>query len=306
MSVFNGERYVGGAIESILKQTHRDFEFIVIDDGSKDRTLKILRSFSDPRLFIHVQKNEGLTKSLNKAIAMARGEYLARQDADDFSCPDRLEKQVCYLDANPEIGLLGTHVTFIDEEGHEFYVWKMPTEHSEIRMTMIEDSNSFCHGAVLFRKECVATVGYYREAFQYTQDYDLWLRISDRYRVANLPEVLYRFRRSSGTISRKKLSRQIDYHILAIELAKERQRNGVDSLNRLGNGVDVRTILNKTFGLSSSDLRKYKSRFFIQNSSESFRTGDYFDALKFWANAFISEPGRSKVSFLIGEFRKRL
>ncbi|MHA1713815.1 MAG: glycosyltransferase, partial [Candidatus Ranarchaeia archaeon] len=117
MSVYNAEKHVKKAIDSILSQTFRDFEFIIINDGSTDRTSEILKSYADPRLIVVNQANRGVTQSLNKAIGMARGQYIARMDADDISLPQRLEMQVEFLEEHPEVGLVGTSVITIDEEG---------------------------------------------------------------------------------------------------------------------------------------------------------------------------------------------
>ncbi len=118
MSVYNGDKYLREAIESILNQTFTDFEFIIVNDGSTDNSLEIIESYDDERIkTINNKKNIGLTKSLNKALKFAKGKYIARQDADDVSLPNRFEKQVEYLDSHPEVALVGTSVYLIDENG---------------------------------------------------------------------------------------------------------------------------------------------------------------------------------------------
>lgn len=119
MSVYNGEKYLPETIDSILNQTFKDFEFIIINDGSTDKTAKILTSYDDPRIRIFNQENMGLTKSLNRAISLAKGEYIARMDADDISYPERLKKQVDYLNKNPDIGLVGSKYIRIDKRGRK-------------------------------------------------------------------------------------------------------------------------------------------------------------------------------------------
>jgi glycosyltransferase involved in cell wall biosynthesis len=233
MSVHNGETYLRESVESILDQTYRDFEFLIVDDGSVDRTGEILASYKDRRIKIITQRNQGLTPSLNKAIQLARGEYIARQDADDRSSLHRLEREFEFMQVHTDVSLVGTHVSFINKDGKEFGSWKPPESHGEIRKCLLEEGNAFCHGSVMIRKACLEDVGFYREAFEYTQDYDLWLRISEKYRVENIPDIFYQFRRGPKTISRKKLSRQLDFHLLAVALAKERERNGRDSLDEI-------------------------------------------------------------------------
>jgi len=122
MSVYNGEKYLREAIDSILNQTFTDFEFLIVNDGSTDRTAEILRSYDDPRIIIiNNEKNIGLTKSLNIGLRMAKGEYIARMDADDVSMPERLQKQIELLNQKKNTGLVGTYYTIINEKGKVFF-----------------------------------------------------------------------------------------------------------------------------------------------------------------------------------------
>src|SRR5947207_1274318 len=117
MSVYNGENYLAEAIDSILNQTFKDFEFIVIDDGSSDTSLKIIKKYTDPRIKLISRKNKGLVASLNEGLAKAKGDYIARQDADDVSLPQRLKKEVEYLDAHPKVALVGSNYKHLDAKG---------------------------------------------------------------------------------------------------------------------------------------------------------------------------------------------
>jgi glycosyltransferase involved in cell wall biosynthesis len=138
MSVYNGEKYLRQAIESILQQTYTDFEFIIIDDGSTDSSREIIQSYDDKRIRLVInEQNIGLTKSLNKGIRLAKGEFIARMDADDISLPQRFEKQVAYLDSHPEVGVLGTYANIIDHRGKIINNIIFPTEHETILWTML-------------------------------------------------------------------------------------------------------------------------------------------------------------------------
>lgn len=207
VSVYNGEKYLREAVDSILGQTFRDFEFIIVDDGSTDRTWAILQSYNAPRIvLLRNQENIGLTRSLNKGLAAARGEYIARMDADDVSLPERLEKQVAYLDAHSEVGLLGTWIEIIGERGERLSVLRRPIEPPLITWSLLFD-NCLAHSTVMYRRSLVGKLGGYNPS-RYAQDYDLWSRMSFETQIVNLPEVLVRWRSHPDGISVQKLAQQ--------------------------------------------------------------------------------------------------
>lgn len=210
MSVYNGEKYLREAIDSILNQTFRNFEFLIINDGSTDRTAEILESYNDPRIkIINNERNMGLTKSLNKGLKMARGEYIARMDADDISEPNRLKKQVEFLDMHPSIGVVGINSYIIDESGNILTKMERPTSHEKI-IAKILGENQMVHGSLMMRKKLLETRGYYDEEFVLAQDYELLLRLSSITKLANLSEQLHRWRRdTSRGISTTKRKYQI-------------------------------------------------------------------------------------------------
>jgi hypothetical protein len=195
MAVLNGEAYLREAVDSILGQTFTDFELIIVDDGSTDRTPEILRSIRDPRVRLLTNpSNLGLARSLNLGMAKAVGEFIARQDADDVSEPDRFERQVAFLDGHPETALLGSAHTEIDAHGR---VLGHVDAHCR-RVTILWWMLFFCpfaHSAIVFRKQPVLeAVGGYDPSYRYSTDYEYWTRIADRFAVANLPEPLVRLR----------------------------------------------------------------------------------------------------------------
>jgi hypothetical protein len=232
MPVYNGGKYLAQAVESILNQTFKEFEFLIINDGSTDGTATILGNYPDPRIkVIDNGKNIGLTKSLNKGLEVSRGEYIARQDADDISDPYRIEKQVHLFEEDRSLGLVGSFFKIMDEHGRTLRTVTVPTEEEAIRQSIL-NSNPFCHGAAVFRREAIERLGGYREFFKYAQDYDLWLRISEKYRVRNMGEVLYGWRKSEDSISDKKRVEQSQYAMVAITQAMKRKEGKMDDIDR--------------------------------------------------------------------------
>jgi glycosyltransferase involved in cell wall biosynthesis len=202
MAVYNGERYLREAIDSILNQTFRDFELTIVNDGSIDRTAEIISSYDDPRIqLINNDLNLGLTKSLNKGLAVARGKYVARQDADDISEPERLAKQVAFLEAQPDLALLGTFYQEIDDLGNKISEHTLPHDCTKIRWDLLFYT-PFVHSSVMFRKSIVIEkIGFYNENFSYAQDYDYWCRIALSLKVANLSEYLLRYRLNPASMT---------------------------------------------------------------------------------------------------------
>jgi hypothetical protein len=201
MSVYNGEKYLDQALQSVLDQTFRDFEFIIINDGSTDATSQILgrKARSDFRISIYNQKNRGLIASLNRGCHLAKGKYIARMDADDISAPDRFEKQVSHLENHPEIGVLGTWVRIIDKGGAPQFSWSYPTDPSLVKWTLLF-RDCVVHPSVMMRRETISSLDFYRPEALHIEDYDLWARATPVTKIANLPEVLYIYRAWEGNI----------------------------------------------------------------------------------------------------------
>ncbi len=210
LPVYNGEKHVLETVESILKQTYENFEFIIINDGSRDGTKEILESLTDNRLRIVHKQNEGLGRTLNLGLQLARGEYIARIDADDVATPDRLAKQVVYLDANPEIAVLGSALRIVYTDGGEEKIRQRPLSPRDVRRQIIK-INPIAHPAVMFRREVIQRVGGFDTSFdgslgkKYGMDYNLWVRVlAAGYEMANLPEALMMHRKHRGSISGSK------------------------------------------------------------------------------------------------------
>jgi len=215
MPVYNAEKYIGEAIESIRNQTFANFEFIIIYDLSFDNSLKIINNYSDSRIrIIENKKRIGLVKSLNKAVKCARGEYIARQDADDISLPDRLELQLEFLEKHPKVALIGTGIYVIDKNGD---VTEKRIMHPNPKKSLLK-GNRFIHGSVMFRKAVIDEFGAYNELFKNSEDYELWLRLSQKYEINNLALPLYKLRAHSSSISAAKIEEQQMYAVIARKL----------------------------------------------------------------------------------------
>lgn len=230
MSVYNGERYLSAAIDSILKQTFTDFEFLIINDGSSDNTPKILKNYKDARIkIINNQRNVGLTRSLNKGLHLAKGDYIARQDADDISLPERIQKQVDFMEENKNVVLLGTAISLIDEDGNIMRDIQYPISHFVIRKAL-KKHNCFCHGSVMFKKQYVRDLGGYREVFKTAQDYDVWLRLSEKHEVANLRDRVYQYRFNPSSVTFKKILNQLRMANFARKASYARDRGANENM----------------------------------------------------------------------------
>jgi len=205
MSVYNGERFLAAAIESVLAQTFGDFEFLILDDGSRDATRAIALHYaaSDPRIRVIARENRGLVASLNELVDVSRAPLIARMDADDVCLPQRFERQVGFMTAYPAVGVLGCWTDDIDENDAPYPLDAIdhPIDHHAFLFAIDAGLPLLCHPAVMFRREVVQSVGGYHPAFSHSEDLDLWLRLASVTQVANLPERLLRYRHYSQQVS---------------------------------------------------------------------------------------------------------
>lgn len=199
MPAYNAERFIGEAINSILNQTYRDFELIIISDGSTDLTPSIIKQYAkqDKRIrFFNNRRNRGLVYVLNMGLRKARGEYIARMDADDISMPTRFEKQVAYLDANPDIGILGTLI-----EGFGL-VNALGIQKPVVELADFVDNNYVAHPTVMMRRSIVRKHKFrYDPEYKHVEDYELWMRMIKVTKIHNIMEVLLRYRVSGSNVS---------------------------------------------------------------------------------------------------------
>ncbi len=197
MAIHNGARFLAESIESILNQSIRDFEFIIIDDGSTDASPQILAKFavSDSRIRIITQVNAGLTASLNRAIDSTDAQIIARMDGDDIAHPARLAMQLAHLEAHPEVVCLGSRVELIDDLGAQVDRHEHPLTHEEIGRDLLRGIGwSIVHPSAMFRREAFERAGRYDTRYRTGQDLDLFLRLAEIGRLANLPEKLLKYR----------------------------------------------------------------------------------------------------------------
>jgi glycosyltransferase involved in cell wall biosynthesis len=201
MPIYNGEAFVVDAVESILGQTFRDFEFLVIDDASTDRSVDILGGISDPRIrLVHNERRLELIRTLNRGLELARGKYIARMDADDVSLPTRLERQVGFMEANPEVGICGTWVVTMGER--EGATRHYPETPDEIRCRLLFGA-ALAHPTVCMRREMLLRHGLrFDEGYPHAEDFELWNRASELFPLANLGSALLRYRIHAGSVSR--------------------------------------------------------------------------------------------------------
>ena len=203
LPVFNGARYLREAIDSILGQSFRDFELIIINDGSKDDSGSIIEQYDDPRIRYYIQSNMGLAGALNRGIGFARGRYVARQDQDDVSRTTRLAQQVRFLDDHPEFGMVGTRAEIWIEGQSTPVSFKHPCDDDALRFNLLFN-NPFVHSSMMIRTEVFSEVGTYctDKSRQPPEDYELWSRVARSFKVGNLDEVLHVYRETGSSMSR--------------------------------------------------------------------------------------------------------
>ena len=225
MSVYNGERYLRPAVESILAQTFADFEFVIIDDGSTDASPSILRQYADrdPRVVVTVRAHKGVPATLNEAFAMSRGKYIARMDCDDVALPERFARQVALLDADPAVACTGGSFQLIDGRGRLLTTLNPPADDAAIQAKLLRGHTAICHSCAMIRRMAMERVGGYDTRFTTAQDLDLWLRLGEVGTLANLAETVLQFRLHESSVSETKREQQREMGRLACDEAWRRR-----------------------------------------------------------------------------------
>jgi glycosyltransferase involved in cell wall biosynthesis len=285
MPVYNAQRYLEEAVESILGQTFRDFEFLIIDDGSTDRSLAILKRYAaqDTRIRLSSKANAGHTVRLNEMLHQARGDLIARMDADDVALPERFARQVDFLRSHPEVDLVGGAQEHISAKGYHLFVYREPLEHREIQESALAGICPICHPSVMMRRNAVLAVGGYRVELMPAEDFDLWLRMGERGLLANLPEVITRYRVHESSVSASLQHRQIRYMQRAVDEACDRR------------GITRREI--KTEPWRPID-RTSQHQFSMHHGWAGFHRGDRPAAVHFGLRAVSLVPWR-KASWVL-------
>jgi len=267
IGVYNGETYLRESVQSVLGQTFSDFEVIVVDDGSIDRTFAILQELAGVDKRIRIVKNSeniGLTKSLDIALSYATGRYIARQDCGDISAPTRFEKQLSFFETHPGYAMCGTAMAIIDESGKLLKNEPAVLGYNAIRAEII-NHNTFVHGSVMIDSSMLRQIGGYNENFVRAQDYDLFLRISRIFPVDNLEEALYLYRLSPDGISLR--------HTFEQCLCAEQARNTAA-------GVPNRKI----------DRSKIQSQALVEHGRYHMLMGNRLQAFKAFGRAYLAFP----------------
>lgn len=299
MPVYNGARYLRSAIECILNQTFTDFEFVIVNDGSTDNSAEIIKSYSDPRIkLIEKEKNSGIVETLNQGIRAARGSLIARMDADDISLPERIKKQVNFLREHPEVGVLGTTMQLLNENGSLSDVDAVVTEDEDIRKALLV-ANMLVHGSVVVRRDILEKIGLYNKSAHHVEDYDLWTRASEHTKIANLPEVLYQWRINTQGLSHLNTKVQSATEKQVRDLVWDR----VVRNNKLPQPSIKNALVRKKFYLSRSDrFKKKRIRVLASVSAKYARSLWFFGrrklALYEFVSAVIAYPNKVQVYFV--------
>ena len=287
MSVYNGGATLAATLESILAQTLRDFEAIVVNDGSTDDTARVLAAYAERDLRIRVieQENAGLTRALIRGCGAARGEYIARHDAGDLSHPRRFEKQAGLLDADPRLAFVACWTAFVGPEQEPMYVTRgtgvasaAPAHIIDVdaRHGTVDAPTS--HPAVMFRRDAYERAGGYRAAFYYAQDWDLWYRLAEQGMFQIVPEVLYEVRFTPGAIS--SFARKMQVDLLALSMAAMRaRRNGESDEAIVARAAEI--------GRATGTMRRAPGLYFI---GEALRRNGDARARKYFQAAIAESP----------------
>lgn len=302
MAVYNSEKYLAKAIESILNQTFKDFEFIIINDSSTDNSLNIIKEYQkkDKRIrLMNNKKNIGLTKSLNKGLKIVKSKYIARIDADDISLPRRLEKQYKYLEGNPDIFLLGTGAHNMNEEGNNTTNFKPLTSFEEIKK-QLPSQNCIYHPSIMFRNNGGI---YYHEKFPYSQDYDLYLRLlSEGKKLTNIPDKLIKRCCNPNAIGITNRGKQRLFAEKAKEFYQQRLKYGEDDYDNFDPNeilnIDVENSTDKSI-LEQEIFASFKINNFKRTRNfckKYFQNYGFFN--KFLVYYFLSFTGKKFVNLI--------
>lgn len=233
LPVHNGGAYLNAAIESVLAQSFTDYELLLLDDGSQDGSLECMKQHAalDARCRLHSWPNRGLVATLNEGVRLARGQILLRMDADDLCRPERFAQQIAYLEGHPECVAVGTQVMLIDPDGQPLRPFIETMGHDEIDAAhLAERGGAIAHPAVAIRKAAVLRVGGYRAGFPHAEDIDLFLRLAEVGRLANIAEVLLDYRQHAGSVGYRQAAQQRDS--AARSVTEARQRRGLPILTK--------------------------------------------------------------------------
>jgi len=274
MAVYNARPYLDAAIESVLRQTRGDFELVAVNDGSTDGSGEALAAWAarDPRVHVFAQENLGVPAAVNHGLEYCRGEYIARMDADDICAPERLAVQADFLDRRPEVVAVGSAMQQIDVAGRIVGPSvHYPAENAEIVAALLDGRNCLAQPSVMLRRSALEAVNGYRWAFRPAEDYDLWLRLADRFALANVPEVLLRYRVHAGSITTRQPHVLELAHRAALATAKLRREGRTDPA---GDSTELTPELLEKLGIGRAEAEWISVQAFRTRASNLLLIGD--------------------------------
>ncbi|HEY4936672.1 MAG TPA: glycosyltransferase, partial [Puia sp.] len=231
MPCYNAAKYITDAVQSVLAQSFGDFEFLIINDGSTDNTVELVRSFNDERIVLIEQEQQGVAAALNNGLKYARADYIARFDADDICFTDRLEKQYEFMISNPECIVVGSGAEYIDDSGNYIFTHFPQFITNEEIQQLPNNPCPFIHASVMYKRDLVTNVGYNINAHSF-EDHLLWLQIKDEGKMVNMPEPLINVRLNPGSLTMDERKRSKEFHLIKNKALKEGNIGSEDG-NRL-------------------------------------------------------------------------
>ena len=285
MSVNRDDGSLHKTIDSILNQTYENYEFLIINDGGMDCVRNTMAKYFDKRIKYFERSRIGITACLNYGISKASGSYFSRQDAGDISKENRLDAQINYLENNLDIGLVGTWVSEFSEDGEHLGEIEFPTNSNEI-IKKILFQNPFCHGAIMSPMHIIKEFSGYREKFVNAQDLDLWLRIIQKYKVANINQVLYKRIVSRDSISIRKKSIQLEYAKIARKCYHYREIDKKEPLDLLD------TIKVKENKLKKKSEKKMNSNYYFYCGRVCFSRRKMIKSRRYFLKSIYHDPSK--------------
>jgi glycosyltransferase involved in cell wall biosynthesis len=293
MPVYNAARYLAEAVESVLGQTFTDFEFLIVDDGSTDRSRVILEQYAvrDSRIRLVSRPNTGYAVALNELLRLARGALVARMDADDVALPERLQRQLDYLRAHPDVVCVGSAVHLIDEGGRFLRDAHPGMESDEIQERALTGDCVLNHPSVMMRRAPVEAVGGYHPEFEPAEDLDLWLRLGEVGRLTNLPDVLMKYRQHTASFSERHQRLQLERSAAAVLEACRRR------------GIPPRHVAVNPWRPTD---RRSRMETYVGYGSRGLERNDYGMALHYSLQAIGQVPWRAGGWWLLARIVRRV
>ena len=273
MPAYNSEQFISKSIESIINQSFSDYEFIIVDDGSKDATKEIINMYkqNNNKIKLFSKSNSGLTETLNFGLKKCKGEWIARLDSDDLSRFDRLEKQLLIAESKRNIGLIGSDAIFIDSFDNNLYSHSYPSTHKELTNNLLSCKKFFPHSSAFFNRELVESIGAYRDRAGISEDWDLWIRLASKSQIINIKKPLLKIRIHENQISNKNSLKQAFDTRFVIVANLLRTKNNYDPLDLL----------------SDEEFQNYKN--YIEIFLEKLGFSDYHKFISFLKNPILKK-----------------